>query len=42
MTPNELQDFLKLSYGELEELNLEAKEQRHEPRADGHRFRKSA
>ncbi|HWC96914.1 MAG TPA: glutamine synthetase family protein, partial [Candidatus Sulfopaludibacter sp.] len=25
---NELQDFLRLSYGELEELNLEAKEQR--------------
>ena len=25
---NELQDFLKLSYGELEELNLKAKEQR--------------
>ena len=28
MTPNELQDFLTLSYGELEELNLQAKEQR--------------
>ena len=26
--PNELRDFLALSYGELEELNLEAKEQR--------------
>ena len=26
--PNQLQDFLKLSYGELEELNLTAKEQR--------------
>ncbi|MGH9694854.1 MAG: glutamine synthetase family protein, partial [Bryobacteraceae bacterium] len=25
---NELQDFLRLSYGELEELNLQAKEQR--------------
>ena len=24
----ELQDFLRLSYGELEELNLKAKEQR--------------
>jgi len=28
MTPNELQDFLTLSYGELEELNLAAKAQR--------------
>src|SRR6476646_1097337 len=28
MTPNELQNFLKLSYGELEELNLAAKSQR--------------
>jgi glutamine synthetase len=27
--PNELQDFLHLSYSELEELNLQAKEQRH-------------
>jgi glutamine synthetase len=26
---NELQDFLTLSYGELEDLNLQAKEQRH-------------
>src|ERR1700756_4703471 len=26
---NELQDFLRLSYAELEELNLKAKEQRH-------------
>src|SRR5215831_10148068 len=25
---NDLQDFLRLSYGELEELNLKAKEQR--------------
>ena len=28
MIPNELQNFLTLSYGELEELNLTAKEQR--------------
>src|SRR5437899_4444546 len=28
MTPNELQNFLTLSYGELEELNLAAKSQR--------------
>src|SRR6516225_7493242 len=28
MTPNELQNFLTLSYGELEELNLHAKSQR--------------
>jgi glutamine synthetase len=28
MTPNELQNFLTLSYGELEELNLAAKAQR--------------
>src|SRR5258705_10210244 len=28
MTPNELQNFLKLSYGELEDLNLAAKSQR--------------
>ena len=28
MTPTELQDFLTLSYGELEELNLAAKAQR--------------
>ena len=28
MTPNELQNFLTLSYGELEELNLTAKAQR--------------
>ena len=27
---NELQDFLKLSYSELEELNLHAKKQRME------------
>src|SRR5476649_2188699 len=26
---NELQDYLTLSYGELEDLNLQAKEQRH-------------
>src|SRR5207342_3155202 len=28
MTPNELQNFLTLSYGELEDLNLAAKSQR--------------
>jgi glutamine synthetase len=28
MTPNELQNFLTLSYGELEELNMAAKSQR--------------
>ena len=28
MIPNELQNFLTLSYGELEELNLAAKAQR--------------
>ena len=28
MTPNELQNFLTLPYGELEDLNLAAKSQR--------------
>ena len=38
----DLRDFLSLSYGELEELNLNAKEQRNEPRSGRDRSRKSA
>ncbi len=39
---NELRDFLRLSYTELEDMNLQAKEQRLKPRSHGDHPRRAS